>query len=179
MAAGLVRQILPRIFRRQTLDTFHHEYGIMDRTVWLKNLLAVVAQFASGEFQQSAWVEFNGPDGSTFEEASELLTDFGLEEAIYSSSNPYQLESGERKVLSEFWQALDRFSTQVYESRVRKPNESYASPSLIISQPEWPQVRDAALKVLKYFKVMGFPGMPKLPIFDRNSLKTLRGFWEV
>jgi hypothetical protein len=151
----------------------------MDRATWLKNLLEAIAQFASEEFQRSAWVGFNGPDGSSFEEACELLEDFRLEDAVFSPSNPYQLEPNERKVLSEFWQVLNDYSKRVYEVRVRKVGENYASPRLVISQPEWQRVRDTALSALKHFKAAGFPSMPKLPIFDRNSLKVLQGYWEV
>jgi hypothetical protein len=143
----------------------------MDRITWLKHLLEAIAQFASEEFQQSAWVGFNGPDGSSFEEASELLEDLRLEEAISLPSNPYRLEPTERKVLSEFWRALDDYSKHVYETRVRKVGENYASPTLVISQPEWRAVREAALAVLKHFKAAGFGSMPKLPIFDRGTLK--------
>jgi hypothetical protein len=155
----------------------NHE--IMDRITWLKHLLEAIAQFASEEFQQSAWVGFNGPDGSSFEEASELLEDLRLEEAISLPSNPYRLEQTERKVLSEFWRALDDYSKHVYETRVRKVGENYASPTLVISQPEWRGVREAALAVLKHFKAAGFGSMPKLPIFDRGTLQVLRRYWEV
>jgi hypothetical protein len=51
----------------------------MDRSRWLTNVLEVVAQFASPEFQQSAWVEFNGPDGASFEERASSLRIFGWE----------------------------------------------------------------------------------------------------
>ena len=107
----------------------------MHRITWLKHLLEAIAQFASEEFQRSAWVEFNGPDGSSFEEASELLEDLRLEEAISLPSDLYRLEPAERKVLSEFWRALDDYSKQVYKTRVRKVGENYASPTLVISQP--------------------------------------------
>jgi hypothetical protein len=151
----------------------------MDRLRWLSNVLDAVAQFASDEFQRSAWVEFNGPDGASFEEASELLEDFQLAETLSSSSNHYELSPGERQVLSKFWHALDDYSTHVYETRVKKPGENYASPALVISQPEWQKVRAAALAALKYFKVAGFPAMPRLPIFDRSTVKGLKGYWEV
>src|SRR5262245_14658894 len=140
----------------------------MDRLRWLSNVLDAVAQFASAEFQQSAWVEFNGPEGASFEEASELLEDCQLAASLTSPSNPYRLNSEERRVLSSFWQALDDYSTHVYETRVKKPGENYASAAQVISQPEWHQVREAALRTLVYFKTTGFPAMPKLPIFDRN-----------
>jgi hypothetical protein len=150
----------------------------MDRVTWLRNLLEVVAQFASEEFQRSAWVGSNGPDGSSFEEASELLEDFRLKEAVSLASNPYQLEPNERDVLLAFWQALDDYSKRVYEVRVKKVGENYAPPTLVISQPEWQRVRDTALTTLKYFKVAGFPYMPKLPIFDRKRLDVLQRYWE-
>lgn len=75
----------------------------IDRTLWLANVLAAIAQFASEEFQRSAWVSFNGPDGASFEEACNLLGDFGLDDALGSSSSPYQLRPSEQLVLQEFW----------------------------------------------------------------------------
>jgi hypothetical protein len=150
----------------------------LERETWLRNLLEVVAQFASEEFQQSAWVGFNGPDGATFEEAYELLEDFRLSEALYLPINPYYLDDDELRTLSEFWSILDDYSTNIYEVRVKRPGESYASPSRIVSQPEWQQVRKSALNVLKHFKAAGFPHMPKLPIFDRNKPTVLQGYWE-
>jgi hypothetical protein len=151
----------------------------MDRSRWLQNVLEVVAQFASDEFQRAAWVELNGPEGASFEEASELLDDYQLEAALSSPSNPYQLQPGERKVLLEFWRTLDDFSRNVYETRAKRPGENYASPKRIISQPEWHGVREKALAVLKSFKAGGFSPMPRLPIFDRNIVELLKGFWEV
>jgi hypothetical protein len=151
----------------------------IDRTLWLANVLAAIAQFASEEFQRSAWVSFNGPDGASFEEACNLLGDFGLDDALSSSSSPYQLRPSEQLVLREFSGTLKDYSEHVYERRVRRSGENYASAERIISQPEWQQVRDAALTVLKHFKGNGFPNMPKLPIFDRSSVKVLARYWEV
>jgi hypothetical protein len=151
----------------------------MERSRWLKNVLEVVAQFASEEFQRAAWVEFNGPDGASFEEASELLDDHRLEAAVSSPSNPYELRQGEREVLLEFWRALDYYSKRVYETRVKRPGENYAAPTQIISQPEWRRVREKALAVLKFFKASGFPEMPRLPIFNRGTVGVLKGYWEV
>jgi hypothetical protein len=150
----------------------------VDRLLWLRNVLEIVAQFASEEFQRAAWVGFNGPDGASFEEASELLNDFQLPSVVSSLSDPYQLQPEERRVLQEFWLALDDYTRNVYEMRVKKPGENYASPELIISQPEWQRVRVKALQALQFFKASGFSSMPRLPIFDRSTLTTLKGFWE-
>jgi len=151
----------------------------MDRLRWLRNVLEVIAQFASEKFQRSAWVEFNGPDGASFEEACELLEDYHLGTIISSRSDPYQLQPEERRVLSEFWRTLDQYSTHIYETRVKNPKDNYAAPEMMISQPEWLKVRGTALAALKYFKDSGFSPMPRLPIFDRTGIKVLTEYWEV
>jgi hypothetical protein len=77
----------------------------MDRLLWLRNVLEVVAQFASEE--ESSWqpgVAFNGPDGASFEEASELLNDFQLPSVVSSLSDPYlcgQLAGLTRSMLAQ------------------------------------------------------------------------------
>jgi hypothetical protein len=108
-----------------------------------------------------------------------LLDDFQLEAALSLQSNPYQLRPKERGVLLEFWETLGDFSRHVYETRVIRPGENYASPAQIISQPEWPRVCEKALAVLRLFKEEGFPQMPRLPIFDSGTVEVLRGYWEV
>jgi hypothetical protein len=79
----------------------------------------------------------------------------------------------------EFGQSLDDYSKNVYERRVRKAGENYASPERVISQPEWQRVRETPLAVLKHFKASGFPAMPRLPIFDRSTVEVLKGYWQV
>jgi hypothetical protein len=69
------------------------------RTLWIANVLEVVAQFASEEFQISAWIGFNGPEGASFEEAYSLLEDFGLENALKSAGNLRELRPSEKRVL--------------------------------------------------------------------------------
>jgi hypothetical protein len=88
------------------------EFESLERETWVRNMLEVIAQFASEDFQRSAWVGFNGPDGATFEEASELLEDFRLGDALHRPTNPYQLDAEELRVLSEFWRILDDYSAR-------------------------------------------------------------------
>jgi hypothetical protein len=73
---------LPALVFEQGIDDFRFiEFDrMLSPAFWgkLKTLATVFGDDLT-EFQQSAWVEFNGPDGASFEEASELLEDFGWE----------------------------------------------------------------------------------------------------
>ena len=147
----------------------------MDRSLWLKNVLGEIAEFASGDFQQTAWADFSGPAFATFEEASRcLFDDCGLAEVL---ADPYRLEPGERQVLSHFVLTLAVFD-ETCGTQILTLGESYAAPAALMAQPEWQNVRAAALAVLRHFRQTGFPDIPHLPVFIERSPAPTERFWE-
>jgi hypothetical protein len=135
----------------------------MDRSLWVKQILREITAFVSEDFGEAAWAGFRTSCFVTFEDV------YGLAEALSPDANPYRLDSGERQVLAHFALTL-----AVYEET--RASMSTMAPWLAVSQPEWQNVRTAAVAVLRHFEQTGFPDMPPLRLFsDRPAPVPMRG----
>jgi hypothetical protein len=117
----------------------------MDDAIWIKNILDLVWEFSSEDFQTRAWLKGTGPEESSFVEADCGFFDDNIaDDLIDMKWRQVGLTLKQRDKLATFRDALKKFN-----QRTNAPERSHRD---ILTDSEWPKIRQLAKEVLESFK---------------------------
>jgi hypothetical protein len=115
----------------------------MNNDLWVRNILDIVQEFSSEEFQKRVWLEGKGPEVSSFIEAAcGFFDDNNADELIDVQWRQVGLTEEQRNKLAHFRDALEVLNKRTPET----PNDAD-----ILNDPEWPKIRQLAKDAFNAF----------------------------
>jgi hypothetical protein len=115
----------------------------MDNDSWVKNVLDLLWEFSSEEFQRRVWLEGRGPEVYSFIEAHcQFFDDQLADKLIDMERRQVGLTELQRDKLMQFRDALKNFNLHTPDS---------SRDQDILSDPTWPKNRQTAKAALDEF----------------------------
>jgi hypothetical protein len=114
---------------------------IMENKLWISKILEVLDEFSSQEFQERVWLNGQGPEVSSYEEAMcRLFDDLGFSEIIDVEWRQVGLSESAVIIMRIFRDKLLEFDNDVPE--IPRPQD-------VLDRASWQNIRDAAFEAAR------------------------------